>query len=140
MRINIAEIQQVTVKDYTYYNRRQKMISSKMLTGIATGAMFMLTLTAVNSFSEEKSGMAALTDAAQQVSTMADQGSLADMIDINKATPEMLSAIPGIGPKLSEAITAYRDANGSFAQAKDLLNVEGIDMSLLEKIKPFLKF
>lgn len=116
------------------------MISSKMLTGIATGAMFMLTLTAVNSFSEEKSGMAALTDAAQQVSTMADQGSLADMIDINKATPEMLSAIPGIGPKLSEAITAYRDANGSFAQAKDLLNVEGIDMSLLEKIKPFLKF
>ena len=140
MRINIAEVQQVTVKDYTYYNRRQKMISSKMLTGIATGAMFMLTLTAVNSFSEEKSGMAALTDAAQQVSTMADQGSLADMIDINKATPEMLSAIPGIGPKLSEAITAYRDANGSFAQAKDLLNVEGIDMSLLEKIKPFLKF
>ena len=62
------------------------------------------------------------------------------MIDINKATPEMLSSIPGIGPKLSEAITAYRDANGSFAQVKDLLNVEGIDMSLVEKIKPFLKF
>ena len=116
------------------------MITRKMLTGIAIGTALMLTLTAGNSFSEEKAGMAALTDAAQQASTMVEKGSLTDMIDINKATPEMLSSIPGIGPKISEAITAYRDANGSFAQIKDLLNVEGIDMSLLEKIKPFLKF
>jgi len=116
------------------------MLSRKMLTGIAIPTTLMLTLTAVNSFSEEKSGMAALTDAANQASSMAEKGSLTDMIDINKATPEMLSSIPGIGPKLSEAITAYRDANGSFAQVKDLLNVEGIDMSLVEKIKPFLKF
>jgi len=116
------------------------MLSRKMLTGIAIPTTLMLTLTAVNSFSEEKSGMAALTDAANQACSMSEKGSLTDMIDINKATPEMLSSIPGIGPKLSEAITAYRDANGSFAQVKDLLNVEGIDMSLVEKIKPFLKF
>ena len=116
------------------------MISRKMVTGIAIGSALMLTLNAGMSFSEEKSGMATLTDAAQQVSTMAEKGSLADIIDINTATPEMLSSIPGIGPKLGEAIAAYRDANGSFAQAKDLLNVEGIDMSLLEKIKPFLNF
>ncbi|MFT5697731.1 MAG: competence protein ComEA [Desulforhopalus sp.] len=116
------------------------MISRKMLAGIAIGTTLMLSLTAGNSFSEEKSGMAALTDAAQQASTMAEKGSLTDMIDINKATPEMLSSIPGIGPKLGDAIAAYRDANGSFSQIKDLLNVEGIDMSLLEKIKPFLKF
>jgi competence protein ComEA len=116
------------------------MVTRKMLTGIAIGTTLMLTLTAGNSFSEEKAGMTTLTDAAKQASTMAEKGSLTDMIDINKATPEMLSSIPGIGPKLGEAITAYRDANGSFAQVKDLLNVEGIDMSLLEKIKPFLKF
>jgi competence protein ComEA len=116
------------------------MLSHKMLTGITIGTTLMLTLTVGNSFSEEKSGMTALTDAAKQASAMVDKGSLTDMIDINKATPEMLSSIPGIGPKLSEAITAYRDANGSFAQIKDLLNVEGIDMSLIEKIKPFLKF
>lgn len=116
------------------------MLPHKMLTGIAIGTTLMLTLTVGNSFSEEKSGMAALTDAAKQASAMVDKGSLTDMIDINKATPEMLASIPGIGPKLSEAITAYRDANGSFAQIKDLLNVEGIDMSLIEKIKPFLKF
>ncbi len=116
------------------------MVTRKMLTGIAIGTTLMLTLTAGNSFSEEKAGMTALTDTAKQASAMTDKGSLTDMIDINKATPEMLSAIPGIGPKLSEAITAYRDANGSFAQAKDLLNVKGIDMALVEKIKPFLKF
>ena len=116
------------------------MISPKLLTAIAVGTCLMLTLTAGNCFSEEKSGMAAITDAAKQATTMADTGSLTDMIDINKATPEMLSKIPGIGPQLGEAIAAYRDANGSFAGIKDLLNVEGIDMALLEKIKPFLKF
>ena len=116
------------------------MISRKMLTGIAIGATFMCALTAGPSFSEETPGMAAVTDMAKQATTMADTGSLADLIDINSATPEMLSKIPGIGPKLGDAIAAYREAHGSFAEAKDLLNVEGIDMSLLEKIKPLLKF
>ena len=45
------------------------MLSRKMLTGIAIGTTLMLTLTAGNSFSKEKSGMAALTDAANQAST-----------------------------------------------------------------------
>ena len=47
------------------------MVTRKMLTGIAIGTTLMLTLTAGNSFSEEKSGMAALTDAAKKASTMA---------------------------------------------------------------------
>ncbi|BHH85645.1 helix-hairpin-helix domain-containing protein [Desulforhopalus sp. 52FAK] len=115
------------------------MISRKMLTGIAIGSFFMLTLAAGLSCADDKTGMAAMVDKATEVSTMAEKGSLTDMFDLNSATPEMLSSIPGIGPKLGEAITAYRDANGSFAQLKDLLNVEGIDASLLEKIKPFLK-
>ena len=101
------------------------MISRKICASIAIGTTLMLTLTAGNSFSEEKSGMTALTDAAQQASTMTEKSSMTDRIDINKATPEMLSAIPGIGPKLGEAIAAYREANGSFSQIKDLLNVEG---------------
>lgn len=116
------------------------MISRKLLTTIAVGTTLTLTLTAGNCLSEEKSGMTAITDAANQAATMADTGALTDLIDINKATPEMLSSIPGIGPQLGDAIAAYRDANGSFSELKDLLNVEGINMSLLEKIKPFLKF
>lgn len=116
------------------------MISRKTLAGIAIGSTLMLTLSAGMSFAEDKTGMAAMTDKAKEVSAMAENGSLSEMMDINNATPEMLSSIPGIGPQLSEAITAYRDANGSFSEIKDLLNVEGIDMALLEKIKPFLKF
>ena len=116
------------------------MISRKMLAGIAIASTLMLTLSAGISFAEEKTGMAAMTDKAKEVSAMAENGSLAEMMNINNATPEMLSSIPGIGPKLGEAITAYRDANGSFTQIKDLLNVEGIDMALLDKIKPFLTF
>lgn len=116
------------------------MVSPKKLTGIAIGTALMLTLSAGSSFCEEKSGMATLTETAKLASSMTDKGSLADMININKASPEMLSAIPGIGPKISEAIATYREANGSFTKIKDLLNVDGIDMALLEKIKPFLNF
>lgn len=115
------------------------MISRKLLWTIAIATALMLALTAGNSFSEEKAGMAAITDAAKQATAVTGAGSLTDLIDINKATPEMLSSIPGIGPQIGDAIAAYRDANGSFAELKDLLNVEGIDMALLEKIKPFLK-
>jgi len=115
------------------------MISQKMLASIAIGSFFMLTLTAGMSFADDKTGIAAMADKATEVSAMAEKGSLTEMFNLNSATPEMLSSIPGIGPKLGEAITAYRDANGSFSQIKDLLNVEGIDASLLEKIKPFLK-
>lgn len=115
------------------------MISRKNVTTLAVAGTFMLTLMSGLSFAGDKTGMAAMADKAKEVGAMAESGSLAEMINLNSATPEMLSQIPGIGPKIGEAIAAYRDANGSFSQIADLLNVEGIDASLLEKIKPFLK-
>lgn len=61
-----------------------------------------------------------------------------DKININTASIESLSQIPGLSPKISEAIAAYRDASGDFKSVSDLINIEGIDAGLLEKIKPFL--
>lgn len=115
------------------------MISRKKVTSLAIASTFMLSLMTGVSFAAEKTGMADMLDKAKDVAAQAEGGSLAEMININSATPEMLSQIPGIGPKIGEAIAAYRDANGSFSQIADLLNVEGIDASLLEKIKPYLQ-
>lgn len=116
------------------------MRSPKMLTAVTVTSAFLLSLSISNGFAEEKAGLSSLTDAAKSISAAAEGGSLGDLIDINKANTETIAAIPGIGPQLAEAITTYREANGAFTQAKDLANIEGIDMSLIEQIKPFLKF
>jgi competence protein ComEA len=68
-------------------------------------------------------------------------GSAAGMMEklnVNTASIESLSQIPGLSPKIGEAIAAYRDANSAFKSVSDLVNIEGIDAGLLEKIKPFL--
>lgn len=81
----------------------------------------------------------AATDLGKTAGSMAEQAtSVVEKLNINTASVDALAGIPGIGPKVGEAITAYRDAHGAFTSLSDLVNVEGIDAALLEKIKPFL--
>ncbi len=61
-----------------------------------------------------------------------------DLLNINTASVDTLTQIPGISPKIGEAIATYREVNGAFSSVSDLINVDGIDMGLLDKIKPFL--
>lgn len=77
--------------------------------------------------------------AASAISSMTGkaQGQI-EKININTASIESLSKIPGLSPKAGEAITAYRDAHGAFKSLADLVNIDGIDAALLQKIKPFL--
>jgi competence protein ComEA len=56
------------------------------------------------------------------------------LIDLNSASQSELENLPGIGPVLAGRIVAYRQANGPFLKAEDLLGVEGIGPSILEKI------
>ena len=55
-------------------------------------------------------------------------------ININAATAEELTALPGIGPSLAERILAYRSQVGSFSRPEELLNVDGIGQGKLEAI------
>ena len=59
-------------------------------------------------------------------------------IDINSADAEMLTALPGVGPKTATRIYDYRKANGPFRSVDDLLNIKGIGPKVLEKLKPFV--
>ncbi len=61
------------------------------------------------------------------------------LLDINSATAEQLQQLPGIGEKIAERIIKYREENGYFKKAEDLLNVDGIGEKKLEKIKPLIK-
>jgi competence protein ComEA len=59
-------------------------------------------------------------------------------IDINRAEPWLLEALPGIGETRARAIVDYRDANGPFKRVEDLLKVEGIGEGTFEGVKDYI--
>lgn len=61
-------------------------------------------------------------------------------LSINKASPEQLVAIPGIGQKKAQAILDYIKANGPIKDAKQLTEVKGIGDKLATKIAEFVSF
>ena len=61
------------------------------------------------------------------------------LLDINTATVEQLTQLPGIGEKIAERIVKYREEHGLFSKIEDLLSVKGIGEKKLEKIKPLIE-
>jgi len=59
-------------------------------------------------------------------------------IDINRAEPWLLEALPGIGEVLAQRILEYRSENGPFRIIEDLLKVSGIGPATFENIKDFI--
>ncbi len=55
-------------------------------------------------------------------------------IDINTATVDALTALPGIGQTYAQRIVDYRKENGPFSSVEELLNVQGIGHKRLEDI------
>ena len=56
-------------------------------------------------------------------------------ININTATAQELTALPGIGQAKAEAIVKHREANGPFKTVDELNDVKGIGNKILENIK-----
>ena len=59
-------------------------------------------------------------------------------IDVNTAAQEELELIPGIGPAMAQRIIAWREQNCPFERVEDLLNVRGIGVKTLEKLRPYV--
>ncbi len=56
-------------------------------------------------------------------------------VNINTATLSELDSLKGIGPKTAEAIISYRESNGIFRRAEDLMEVKGIGPKKFDAIK-----
>jgi competence ComEA-like helix-hairpin-helix protein len=59
-------------------------------------------------------------------------------IDINLATAEEISELPGVSDAAAAAVVAERERRGAFRIPRDLLAVPGIKEKRLQKILPFL--
>lgn len=62
-------------------------------------------------------------------------GEAPQRININTAEVWLLEVLPGIGEALAQKIIDYRTVNGPFQQVEDLMNVDGIGLSVFDKVK-----
>ena len=63
----------------------------------------------------------------------------AQPVNINTAdAPTLATALRGVGESKAEAIVAYREANGAFKSADDLVNVKGIGEKTVELNREFI--
>ncbi len=61
-----------------------------------------------------------------------------ELLDLNTASPEDLTRLPGIGEKKAAAIVAWREEHGAFQVVEDLLSVQGIGEAILADIRPYV--
>ncbi len=59
-------------------------------------------------------------------------------VDINKADAAELALLPGVGETLAGRIVEYRDENGPFAAAEDIMRVSGIGESTFAKLRDLI--
>ncbi|HEX5807587.1 MAG TPA: ComEA family DNA-binding protein [Anaerolineales bacterium] len=64
--------------------------------------------------------------------------STTELINLNTASALELEALPGIGPTTAQKIVDYREQNGPFINAEDIINVSGIGPGTYERIKDLI--
>ncbi|MGO4493648.1 Tex family protein, partial [Arthrobacter sp. 2YAF22_2] len=60
-------------------------------------------------------------------------------VDVNTASPALLSRVAGVGPLLSENIVAYRNENGPFNKRSELKKVPRLGAKAFEQCAGFLR-
>jgi uncharacterized protein len=60
-------------------------------------------------------------------------------VDVNTASPALLTHVAGVGPKLAENIVAHRDANGPFKSRAALRTVSGLGPKAFEQAAGFMR-
>ena len=59
--------------------------------------------------------------------------------DLNRADRSDFEQIPGVGPKLAQAIVEHRDEKGHFRSVEQLRDVKGVGPVTFDKVRPYLR-
>jgi len=59
-------------------------------------------------------------------------------LDLNAATLEQLTQLPGVGPVTAKAILDFRTKSGPFRRIEDLLAIRGITDRRLKELRPYI--
>ncbi len=87
---------------------------------------------------EKKINTETVTQSVDVYETSKDSVSAEEQININKATAEELTQLPGVGPAIAARIIEYRDTNGPFESIEEIKNVRGIGEARFEAIKELI--
>ena len=101
----------------------------------AVFALFMMIVVSPTSFADEAAAVAQ-TVASQTLGTQSLEpvAQTQSVVNINTADAATLAQhLKGVGQTKAQAIVDYRDANGSFGSADDLIHVKGIGAATIEK-------
>nr|WP_321525672.1 Tex family protein [uncultured Cohaesibacter sp.] len=60
-------------------------------------------------------------------------------VDVNTASPALLSYVAGVGPSLAESIVSYRDSNGVFSKRSELKSVPRLGDRTFSQCAGFLR-
>jgi competence protein ComEA len=62
----------------------------------------------------------------------------AGKVNLNSATTQQLTALPGVGEKLAARIVEYRQKSGGFKSPQELMNVKGIGEKNFQKLQQYV--
>lgn len=62
-----------------------------------------------------------------------------EIININTASAEELTDLPGVGESTAAKIISYREEKKGFKKPEDIMNVKGIGKKKFEKLKGYIK-
>lgn len=74
----------------------------------------------------------------ESAQTASEKNESVGKININSATAEELSMLPGIGNTYANRIVEYRINNGQFTSVEQVMNVKGIGSTRFDAIKNYI--
>jgi len=59
-------------------------------------------------------------------------------VDLNRASADELTTLPGVGPVLAQRMVEWRKAHGRYRSVEDLQGVKGIGKKRMEQLRPLV--